>query len=57
MSGGSDQSGFPRNGFGLFKAITKIIWSILEIVRTVFAAAGGEESPQRNSEIAAPPRR
>ena len=33
------------------------MWSILEIVRTVFAAAGGEESPPRNSEIAASPRR
>ena len=33
------------------------MWSILEIVRTVFAAAGGEEILPRNSEIAAPPRR
>ncbi|KKW27672.1 MAG: hypothetical protein UY69_C0008G0035 [Parcubacteria group bacterium GW2011_GWF1_52_5] len=33
------------------------MWSILEIVRTHFAAAGGEESPPQNSEIAAPPRR
>jgi len=33
------------------------MWSIIEIVRTVFAAAGGEENPPRNSEIAAPPRR
>ena len=33
------------------------MWSILEIVRTVFAAAGGEEIPPRNPEIAAPPRR
>lgn len=32
-------------------------WSIVEIVRTVFAAAGGEEGSPRNSEIAAPPRR
>ena len=33
------------------------MWSILEIVRKVFAAKGGEEGPPRNSEIAAPPRR
>ena len=32
-------------------------WSFLEIVRPHFAAAGGEESPPQNSEIAAPPRR
>ena len=33
-------------------------WSILEIVRTVFAPPErGEERPPRNSEIAAPPRR
>ncbi len=31
--------------------------SILKIVRTHFAAEGGEESPSRKSEIAAPPRR
>ncbi len=33
------------------------MWSIIEIVRTVFADAGGEESPPRNPEIAAPPHR
>jgi hypothetical protein len=34
------------------------MWSILEIVRTVFTPPRrGEESPSRNSEIAAPPRR
>ena len=34
------------------------MWSILEIVRTVFAPPGrGEEDPPRNPEIAAPPRR
>ncbi|MEK7181260.1 MAG: hypothetical protein AAB738_02930 [Patescibacteria group bacterium] len=32
-------------------------WSILEIVRTVFAACGGEESTPQKSETAAPPRR
>ena len=33
------------------------MWSILEIVRTVFAPPErGEERPPRNSEIAAPPR-
>ena len=31
--------------------------SILKVVRTHFAAAGGEESPPRNSENAAEPRR
>ena len=32
-------------------------WRILEVVRTHFAAYGGEKSLPRKSEIAAPPRR
>ena len=33
------------------------MWSILEIVRTVFAACGGEEIPPRKFGKAAPPHR
>jgi len=48
----AERSGAASNSLRFSK-----MWSILKIVRTVFAAAGGEESSPRKSERAAPPRR
>ncbi|OHA14731.1 MAG: hypothetical protein A3G49_03275 [Candidatus Sungbacteria bacterium RIFCSPLOWO2_12_FULL_41_11] len=47
-----ERSEAASNSLRFFK-----MWSILEIVRTVFAAASGEEISPRNYEIAASPRR
>src|SRR3990167_6700250 len=49
---------FARPTFWLLKNHLVLSWcSILKIVRTHFAAAGGEENPPQNSENAAEPHR